>query len=197
MPPTPIRWLTASNVLWLLAGVVAYMTSISLVVGTAIALVPALPGLMEAKRATRDPQRLAWLDRAFSFAIAGWAIMAVMIIIPYIASEDGISLWTSRSFAGLGIAAASISMLLWNGAAFQALAEGDEIRSVRLYAAFHAVLLVVALVFFTQSDMGTATFILRGQEITMPDPKMTAGIAAAPGLLWALVMWRGRIEPSA
>ncbi len=190
MPPTPIRWLAASNVLWLLAGVLAYATSISLVVGTAIALVPALPGLLEMKRSLPDERGRRWMDRAVSFAIAGWAILAVMIIIPYIASEEGLSLWSSRGFSGLGIASASIAMLLWNAAAFQGLT-GDTV-STRMYVGFHVALFAVALYFFTQSDLATTTFLLRGQEITMADPRLSAGIAAAPGLLWALVMWRAR-----
>ncbi len=189
---TPTRWLAASNVTWLLAGVLAYATSISIVVGTALALVPAMPGLWALRAAALDDRPQTWLDRALSFAIAGWAMLAALVIIPYVASEEGLSLWTSRGFAGLGVAVASLAMLSWNFAVFRALS--PDVRSAQMYGAFHVALLGVALYTFTQSDFDTTTFILRGQEITMPDPQLTAGIVAAPGLLWALVMWRVRPE---
>lgn len=188
-PKMPIRWLAAANVVWLLAGVLAYATSVSLVVGTALALVPTLPGLLELRRNPVDAARSQWVDRAMSFAIAGWAMLAVMILLPYIASENGLSLWASRGFASLGIATASVAMLLWNAAAYMGLAAANDLKAIRLYAGFHVALLAVAL-FYAASEMDTTTILLRGQEIVMPDLKMAAGIAAAPSVLWALVFWR-------
>ncbi len=190
-PPTPIRYLVAANAAWLAGGVLATTTTISFTLVTAIALLVATPGIVDLRRTMRDEQCRRWVDRAMTFTIGTWATLAMMIVIPYVASEQGASLWASNWFTTIGIVVASLGMLGWNAAAFQGLAAWDDVRSARLYAGFHLLALALALWF---DEPGSATIALRGETYQMVDTGIGAGLAAVPGLLWAVVMWRSRPE---
>ncbi len=189
-PAPPVRWLVAANLSWLVAGAVAYSTSARFSVLTAIAVVVALPGLMRLRHDLQDPQCRKWLDVAFSCAVGTWAVLAMMVAIPYVASEGGHSLWSSPAYAALGLAVSSIGTLAWNAAAFQGLASWDDVRSARLYAGFHLLVLAAALFYSRQAD--TVEVMLRGDVITMVDLTIAPALASVAGLVWAVALWRSR-----
>lgn len=189
-PASPVQWLIAANAAWLLAGILAYYTALRFTVLTAIAVLVAVPGLAQLRSQSTDEQARKWIDVAYSGAIGTWAVLAMLVAIPYVASEGGASLWSSASYARLGLVVASLGMALWNWAALQALAPEAESRSLRLYAAFHGVLLVAGL--FVSRQVQTVPATLRGETIDMVDLSLAPALAAVAGLVWAVSLWRSR-----
>lgn len=176
----PVRWLIASNLLWVAGGVLAYYTPMTLVVGTAIAVVPAFAAFRAGSG--------VWNDRGTTYSVGTWAVMAMWVAIPYVASENGVSLWSEKGYVVLGMFLATFGMLLVNIAAWQ-VAEG--VRGTR-FAAFHgAVALVAAWIGGTTAPQ-LRPIMLRGHEILAPDLVLAPAIAAAPGIMWVLLLWRAR-----
>lgn len=188
--PRPHVWLAATNGIWLLGGLLAYLTRASLVLGTAVAIVAALPALLELRRTAAN----VWFDRALAAALGTWAVMAVLIVTPYMATEEGISLWTSRGYAATGLAAASIGMLLWNLSTFNAL-DADK-RTGLLYAAFHVILLGVAMYLVATGDGGSHDIMLRGDTYAVVDLRLAPALASLAALPWAGAFLRVRDAPA-
>ena len=188
LPQGPTRWLIISNVAWLLAGLLAYATRTGLAIGTAIALVAALPGLWQARAAAEGQERM-WLDRGASYAAGAWAVLAILIVLPYITLEEGGSLWSSMGYHVLLLVVASGGMLAWNATAFQGLAPSDDVRGVRRWAAFHVFVLAGA-VWLAAREATTHAVIVRGMETAMLDLHVAPLLAVVPGLVWALAFAR-------
>lgn len=190
-PPAPaVRWLVGANIAWLAAGALAYYTAARFSVLTAIAILVALPGLMRLRTELQDPQCRRWLDISFSCAVGTWAILAMMVVIPYVASEGGNSLWSSNAYATLGLAVSSLGALAWNATAFQGLAAWDDVRSARLYSIFHLVVLAGAL--FYSRDARVVEVMLRGEVFQMVDLAVAPALASVAGIVWAVALWRSR-----
>lgn len=172
------RWLLAANALFVAGGVLAYFTSIGLDIIVALSLVAAMAGLWRTRSSN------VWIDRAASAAAGAWAVLAVLILIPYITVEEGVSLWSLRGYAALGIATASLGMLAWNICALRAQ-PGGAARWQRP-AAIHGVLVLAALWYALGSDGSSITYMVRGFEVTSYDLQMAPALAAIPGISWML-----------
>ena len=183
-----LDWLIGANVLFVAGGLAAYTTDLSLALVAAFALVAAVAGLWRLKEQPGPFQ--AGADLGASFAAGSWAVVAVLVLLPYITVEEGRSLWSSSAYAGLGVAVASLGMLGWNAATMWSLP--DERRNVRTYALFHAVLVVVAFGLVLRGDGTMVALGLRGVELMAHDLQLAPALAAAPSLSWALGFWRER-----
>ncbi len=188
-PEGPIRWLLAAQALFVAGGVIAYVTPTSFALWTAIALVAGLAGVWQA-RPTLEGQAATWMDRSASAAAGAWAILAVLIIMPYIALDSDISLWADLGYQALLFSIACLGMMLWSAAAFQAMAQWDDVRSVRTYAAFHVVCWAIGLALLWNGDGTTTQFLARGQEVDAMDLALVPMVGAVPGLVWLLGMLR-------
>lgn len=169
----------ASNGIFVLGGLLAYQTSIGLDIVVAVALVAAMAGLWPARAQN------IWMDRAASVAAGFWAAIAMLILIPYITVEEGVSLWSLRAYSTLSIVVASAGMLAWNAAA--AMAQQDAGKTVRSLAAFHLGALLVAAWLALGSDGQSVTYVVRGFEIPSHDLRLAPALAAVPGVAWLIV----------
>lgn len=181
-----IQWLAAADALWLIGGIVAYVSSVSLLIMTAIALVPALPGLM-ALRDKADGDHKVWFDRAMTFAAGTFGLIAMLILIPYATSEAGTSLWATREYIMLGFVVSSTGMLGWNVAALHGLDAGKD---VRMHIGLHAALILASVWFALNGVVGSRDVMLRGETFTVLDMDLAPALAAVPGLMWAGVFWQ-------
>lgn len=186
-------WLIAANGLWLLGGVLAYFTHVSLAIVTAVAAAPAVIGLLEA-RAVRSGRAEVWADRALSYAVGTWVVMGMAVLVPYVATEQGLSLWASRGFAGTTTLLASAGVLAWNVAAVHAVADRRDREALRSFAAFHLLAIGAAAYYLWAGDGTTAMLELRGDEIAAVDLEAVPLLAAMPGMLWAIVHLRARAQ---
>lgn len=187
-----LTWLVAANAIFVLGGLVAYSTSLSLPIVAAFALVAAVAGLWRLKDQPGPFQQGA--DLGASIAAGAWAVVAVLVLLPYITVEEGRSLWASAPYAGLSIAVASLGMLGWNAAVLASVPSGR--RQVRTFVIFHAALVVVAFALVLRGDGTLVPITLRGFELTAHDLQLAPALAAAPGLSWAMGLWAQRNEPS-
>lgn len=183
-----LEWLVAANAIFVLGGLVAYATSLNLAIVTAFALVAAMAGLWRMKQQEGPLQQGA--DVGASFAAGGWAVVAILVLLPYITADQGNGLWTSKAYAGLTVAVASLAMLGWNAAVLHGFPEAR--RNVRSFAGFHALLIVAAFVLALRGDSTTMTFMMDGIERTAIDLRLAPALAAAPGLSWAMGLWSQR-----
>lgn len=188
--PRTLQWLALADLVYLAGGAIAYWTTVSDVLLAVIALIPAIPGLAAARQAVQGEQAHVWADRALSAATGTFAVAAMLIMIPYMAAEGGRSLWSLDAFWALGVGATGLGFLLWNASAFQALAGPEEIANGRLYAGFHLLLVVAAVVLAWTGDGGTHLIGFRGEEVEARDLAAAPAVAAAPGLVWAAAFLR-------
>ncbi len=179
----PLQWLALGNAIWFLGGALAYYTSVSAMLGTVVALVVMLPGL-------RD-QEGVWADRALSAAIGTWALCAMLIVIPYAATENGVSLWELKSYAVTGLVIASLGMGLTN---LCAAAAAGLTTKLRIYLAGHVLLLAGAL-YWASQETATSMLSMRGDVIAAIDLALAPATITAAGVMWALVFYLEK-EPS-
>ncbi|MGB1586804.1 MAG: hypothetical protein ACPHID_07155 [Thermoplasmatota archaeon] len=173
-----LQWLVAANAIFVVGGLIAYATSINLALITAFALVAALGGLWH----MREGPLAAGADVGRSFAAGGWAVLAILIILPYITVLDGRSLWSSDAYAALTVAAAGAAMAGWNAALLR------NHPQMRTYLGFHALMIVAAFILALRGD-GTSIIVeFGGDMIAVRDLRLAPALVAAPSLSWALAV---------
>lgn len=171
-------WLVAANAIFVAGGLVAYATSINLALLGAFALVAALAGLWR----IRDGPLAAGADVGRSFAAGGWAVLAILIILPYITVIDGQSLWSSDAYAALTVAAAGGAMAGWNAAVLR------DHPQARTYLIFHVLLIVAAFILALRGDGSTFMMDFSGDTLAVRDLQLAPALVAAPSLSWALAL---------
>ncbi len=194
LPPVSVRWLVAANVVWLAAGLLAYWTTMPMMLGAALAAAVALPGLLILRASGDDLTRL-WMDRAVSASVGTLVLLLVLAALPLMTLEDGGELWTTRGYWVLTLLVANGGFLLMNAAALLGAGAKDAKTDVRTYTIFHVGLLVVALYFLLQVDDAMTVYSIGSREMAAFDLRMAPVLAAVPGVTWALGFWR--LGPSA
>lgn len=191
---TPSRWLVVANAVWLAAGLAAYATRLPMLLGAALAAAVATPGLLALRREAVGEEARLWADRAFSHAVGTWVVLLVVILLPLITLEEGGNLWGERGYWLIALVVANGGFLLMDASAHRALAGPGDAVTLRSYAGFHVVLLLVAAWALWNLDGVVVDVTVAGEVLRVYDLRMAPAFAAVPGLTWALAFWRLRTD---
>ncbi len=191
-----LMWVVATDVLFLVAGIAAFETRLSLPVAAVLAQTVAIPALLDLRRSSAEEGVAlsgVWADRAVSFLMGSLAVSACLVVVPYVTlTEDG-GLWGVRAFVYLGLVAAAGGLALWNLAVVATVMGRNPMQRTWLVeVGALVVLLWAAWTFLAAEADSTYDLQVRGMEVPTIDVAWSALVVGLAGLYWGASVWRVR-----